>query len=493
MRSGVTAPGRWGTGGQLTDATQVRSRSEPGDARHAVARLRGTYLSGTTRPLSWRREQLARLRRLVTAGESQLTRALAADLGKPGLEGWLTDLAFVTSEIDYTTRHLGRWMRDERVRVPLALRPDRARIVHEPLGVVLVVAPWNYPVQLSLAPAVGALAAGNCVVIKPSELAPETSGALAALATEHLDSDAVAVLEGGPEVVHAALDSGVDHVLFSGGESTGRLVMQAAARTLTPVTLELGGKNPAIVVADADIPVAARRIAWGRYLNAGQTCVSPDYVLVERRVAERFVGALKAAINKFYGSDPVSSPDFARIVNDRHFARLAGLLASHGGEVVLGGATDPATRFIAPTVVRNPSWDSPLMAEEIFGPILAVVDVDDLEDAFRLIATRPDPLALYIFSSKRRTVREVIRRTRSGGVCVNGTALQIGVPQLPFGGIGHSGTGAYHGKAGFERLSHRRGVLVRPRHVDVRVLYPPYRPAKIRLLRLAERWSKPNS
>ena len=260
--------------------------------------------------------------------------------------------------------------------------------MHEPLGVVLVVAPWNYPVQLSLAPAVGALAAGNCVVIKPSELAPETSGALAALATEHLDSDAVAVLEGGPEVVHAALDSGVDHVLFSGGESTGRLVMQAAARTLTPVTLELGGKNPAIVVADADIPVAARRIAWGRYLNAGQTCVSPDYVLVERRVAERFVGALKAAINEFYGSDPVSSPDFARIVNDRHFTRLAGLLASHGGEVVLGGATDPATRFIAPTVVRNPSWDSPLMAEEIFGPILAVVDVDDLEDAFRLIATR---------------------------------------------------------------------------------------------------------
>jgi aldehyde dehydrogenase (NAD+) len=471
----------------VTDPAPGGSRP-PGDPEQAIARLRSTYQSGATRSASWRRVQLARLRALLTAGESRLTEALAVDLGKPAVEGWLTDLALVTGEIAYARRHLGRWMRDEGVRLPLLLRPGRAYVGREPLGVVLVVAPWNYPVQLSLAPVVGALAAGNCVAIKPSELAPGTSRALAALAAEHLDGDAVAVLEGGPDVVEAALAAGVDHLLFSGGESVGRLVMQAAARTLTPVTLELGGKNPAIVAADADIRVAARRIAWGRFLNAGQTCVAPDYVLVERAVAGRFLAELQVAITEFYGAEPRSSPDYARIVNERHYSRLATLLTTHGGEVVCGGASDPTTRFIAPTVVRDPAWDSPLMAEETLGPILAVLAVDGLEEAFRLIARRPDPLALYVFSAKRRTVREAIRRTRSGGVCVNGTTLQIAVPQLPFGGVGRSGIGAYHGRTGFERLSQRRGVLVRPRHFDLRVLYPPYLPAKVRLLRFAERW-----
>ncbi len=465
-------------------------RATRGDPARAIGRLRGTYASGVTRPLSWRRSQLAGLRRLVTAGEVRLVEALAADLGKPAHEGWLTDLAFVTGEIDYTARHLGRWMRDERVRVPFVLRPDRARIVREPLGVVLVVAAWNYPIQLSLAPVVGALAAGNCVAIKPSELAPATSRALAELAAEHLDDSAVAVVEGGPEVVRAALDAGIDHLFFTGGEATGRLVLEAAAPTLTPVTLELGGKNPAVIVADADLAVAARRVAWGRFLNAGQTCVSPDYVLVERGVADPFLDALRTAIASFYGPDARSSRDYARIVDDRQFARLTRLLETHGGELVVGGEADPAARYVAPTVVRDPSWDSPLMAEEVFGPILAVISVDDLEDALRRIASRPDPLALYVFSASRRTVREVIARTRSGGVCVNGTVLQIAVPQLPFGGVGHSGIGAYHGRTGFEHLSQRRGVLVRPRRLDVPLLYPPYRPAKIRLVRFVERWSR---
>lgn len=462
----------------------------PGDPARAIDRLRGTYASGASRPLSWRRSQLSRLRRLVTAGEARLLDALAADLGKPAHEGWLTDLAFVTAEIDYTARHLGRWMREERVRVPFALWPDRARIVREPLGVVLVVSAWNYPIQLSLAPVVGTLAAGNCVAIKPSELAPATSRALAELAAEHLDDGAVAVVEGGPEVVGAALDAGIDHLFFTGGEATGRLVLQAAASTLTPVTLELGGKNPAIVAADANLAVAARQVAWGRFLNVGQTCVSPDYVLVERRIADPFVGALRTAIASFYGTDARSSKDYTRIVDDRHFARLTRLLETHGGELVVGGEADSATRYVAPTVVRDPSWDSPLMAEEVFGPILAVIAVDDLEDALHRIATRPDPLALYVFSSSRRTVREVIARTRSGGVCVNGTVLQIAVPQLPYGGVGHSGIGAYHGRAGFDRLSQRRGVLVRPRRFDVPLLYPPYRPAKIRFVRFVERWSR---
>jgi aldehyde dehydrogenase (NAD+) len=464
--------------------------SAGGEAR-AVARLRATYESGETRTLAWRRDQLARLRRLVTAHEQQFTRALAADLGKPAHESWLTDLAVVTGEIDYSARHLATWMRATRARVPLVLQPARARVVREPLGVVLVVAPWNYPVQLSLSPLVGALAAGNCVALKPSELAPETSRVLAAAVAEHFDDGAVVVLEGGPEVVGAVLEAGVDHLFFTGGEVVGRLVMEAASHYLTPVTLELGGKNPAIVAADADLVVAARRIAWGRYLNAGQTCVSPDYVLVERPAVEGFIEALRVAISELYGADPAGSPDYGRIVNDRHFARVTGLLGSHGGELVIGGATDPTTRFVAPTVVRDPSWGSPLMAEETFGPILAVIGVDDLGEALRRVATRPDPLALYIFSASRRTVREVIARTRSGGVCVNGTVLQIAVPQLPYGGVGHSGSGAYHGRAGFEQLSRARGVLVRPRRFDVRLIYPPYRRAGIRLLRFAERWPKP--
>ncbi len=456
----------------------------------AVARLRATYQSGDTRPLSWRRFQLGRLRRLVTAGESLLAAALADDLGKPAHEGWLTELAFITGEIDYATRHLARWTRPQRVRVPLVLQPNRARIIREPLGVVLVVAPWNYPVQLSLAPAVGALAAGNCVAIKPSEFAPATSRALATLVAEHFDEGAVAVMEGGPEVVHAALEAGVDHLFFSGGAAVGRLVMQAAARTLTPVTLELGGKNPVVVAADADLAVTARRVAWGRFLNAGQTCVSPDYVLVERAVTDEFLGALRTAIDEFFGTDPRSSPDYARIVDDRHFHRLAGLLETHGGEVVVGGTLDAATRFVAPTVVCDPSWDSPLMTDETFGPILGVVGVDNLEEAISRIAARPDPLALYVFSSSRRTVREVIARTRSGGVCVNGTVLQIAVPALPFGGVGRSGNGTYHGRAGFERLSQTRGILTCPRRFDLPVVYPPYRPGKTRLLRKVVRWSR---
>jgi aldehyde dehydrogenase (NAD+) len=453
-----------------------------------VAALRATVRSGATSTFEWRRDRLRQLRRLVTAGETRLKEALAADLGKSALESWLTDLALVTSEADFARRHLRGWMRPGRAPVPFTQQPARGRIVRQPLGVVAVVAPWNYPVNLTLAPAVGALAAGNTVVLKPSELAPATSRVLAELAAEHLDPGAVAVVEGGHDAVGRILAAGIDHLLYTGGQGAARDVLAMAAHTLTPVTLELGGKNPAIVLSDADLKVAARRIAWGRFLNAGQTCVAPDYVLVEKAVEPRFVEHLLRAITEFFGPDPKASEAYSRIVDGRHVERLVTLLADHGGEVLAGGAVDRPGRYVAPTVVRAPGADSALMREEVFGPILAVDAVAGLGEALARIETHPDPLALYVFTSSKERADDVIHRTRSGGVGVNTTVLQVGVPSLPFGGVGASGTGAYHGRAGFERFSHARAVLDKSTRVDLPVLYPPYAKWKDALMRRAQRW-----
>ncbi len=456
-----------------------------------VSTLRGTVRSGATGTFEWRRHQLRELRRLVTEEETALEDALRADLGKPRVESWLTDLALVTSEIDYALRHLRSWMRPERAFVPLTQMPAKARIVRQPLGVIAVISPWNYPVNLTLAPTVGALAAGNTVVVKPSELAPASSRALSELVARHLDPAAVTVVEGGPNVADGILDAGVDHVVFTGGRSAAREVFAAAAKHLTPVTLELGGKNPAIVLSDADLGVAARRIAWGRFLNAGQTCVAPDYVLVETSVEERFVEYLRSAIEELFGSDPRMSDAYARIIDERHLERLAMLLDGHGGELLAGGSVDRATRYFAPTVVRAPNPESALMREEVFGPILVVQPVANLKAALARVSEHPDPLALYLFTSSRERADDIIHRTRSGGVGVNTTVLQVAIPGLPFGGVGASGTGAYHGRAGYERLSHARAVFEKSTRLDLRVLYPPYRSWKDALMRKAQRWGSP--
>jgi aldehyde dehydrogenase (NAD+) len=450
--------------------------------------LRATVRSGVTGTLQWRRQQLRELRRLVVEGEPVLKDALAADLGKSPVESWLTDLATITSEIDFALAHLRAWMRPERVPVPLAQLPARARIVRQPLGVVAVIAPWNYPVNLTLTPAVGAIAAGNTVVVKPSELAPATSRALAELTANRIDPGVIAVVEGGASVAEAIIDARVDHVLYTGGPSAARAVMAAASRHLTPVTLELGGKNPAIVCADTDLRVAARRVAWGRFLNAGQTCVAPDYVLVEAAAEERFVGYLVQAIGELFDGDPKTSAAYARIVDEHHFDRLTAMLEGHGGDLVAGGDFDRADLYLAPTLVRAPDPLSALMDGEIFGPILVIDAVTGVDEALARIGAHPDPLALYLFTSSRERADDVIHRTRSGGVGVNTTVLQVAIPGLPFGGIGASGTGAYHGRAGFERFSHARAVLEKSTRLDLPVLYPPYRSWKDRLMRRAQRW-----
>jgi aldehyde dehydrogenase (NAD+) len=461
-------------------------RSSAEAAARVVARLRASFEADRTRPVAFRLAQLEGLRRLLDERERELLEALRADLGKPAVEGWLTDIGFVAAEVDLALRHLAAWARPRRVPVPAVQRPSRAYVLAEPLGVVAVIAPWNYPVHLALLPTVAAIAAGNCVVVKPSELAPATSEALASLLPRYLDEDAVAVLQGGPSQTEALLDQRLDHVFYTGNGRVGRIVMEKAARQLTPVTLELGGKSPAIVDRDADLEVAARRIAWGKFTNAGQTCVAPDYVLVHREVERELVDALVTETVALYGRDPRQSPDYGRIVNDRHLRRLQGLLEGGGYEAVaLGGEADEATRYLAPTVLTGVEPDAPVMQEEIFGPILPVLGVADLGEAVEFVRARPKPLALYVFTRSKAAARSVLERTSSGGACVNGTVRQLAVPGLPFGGVGESGMGAYHGRHGFDALSHHKAVLELPSRPDVRLAYPPYTRLRRLALRLA--------
>ncbi len=456
------------------------------DAAELVARLRQTFARGHTRPLSWRRQQLTRLRALVTECEADLSGALAADLGKPAIEGFVTELAFVRVEIDTALANLEHWTKPRSVPVPWKQKPGRARIVPEPLGVVLVIAPWNYPVQLALAPVVAAIAAGNCVVVKPSEVSAHTSATLARLIPQYLDQDALAVVEGGVAETTALLDQRWDHILYTGNGTVGRIVMAAAAKHLTPVTLELGGKSPVIVDRDADVDVAARRVAWGKYLNAGQTCIAPDYALVHTDVEERFITGVVRSIREFYGDDPAQSPDYARIVNGHHHRRLQQLLPdgdADTGTLVVGGKTDERDWYFAPTVLRDVAPDAPAMREEIFGPILPVIPVPDLQHAIDFVNEREKPLALYVFSGDESAIDQVVEHTSSGGVCANHVMLHFMNENIGFGGVGESGMGSYHGQAGFETFSHLKGVVGKAVKPDPKVAYPPYSAFKRAVLR----------
>ncbi|MGH9049966.1 MAG: aldehyde dehydrogenase family protein [Acidimicrobiia bacterium] len=460
---------------------QTMSADTTSSAAVVVDRLRARFDSGQTRPLAWRQQQLRRLRALLVEHEEELVAALAADLGKPRVEAWATDLGVVVSEIDHALRRLKRWSKPEKVRLPLVQRPGRARVYREPLGVVLVIAPWNYPVHLVLLPMMGAIAAGNCVLGKPSEVSAHTSATLARLVPQYLDPECVAIVEGGATETEALLAQRFDHVFYTGNARVGQVVMEAAAKHLTPVTLELGGKSPVIVAEDADLDIAARRITWGKFLNAGQTCVAPDYLLVARRVHAPLVEGIARSITEFYGDDPKSSPDYARIVNERHFRRLAELLAD--GTPAVGGQTDPEQRYIAPTVLDDVAADAPVMADEIFGPLLPIIPVSDVDEAVGFVNTRAHALALYLFSGSDAVRERVLTGTTSGGVGVNATVLQTAVPDLPFGGVGGSGMGAYHGRAGFETFSHRKAVLAKSTRIDPRLAYPPYSRRKERWLR----------
>ena len=444
-----------------------------------VARLRASFDAGRTRPLAWRRRQLEGLLAFARENADRLVEALRADLGKPELEARTADLGQVSIEAKLALKNLAKWTRPERAGWNPVL--GRSFVVREPLGVVLIIAPWNYPVGLLLSPLIGALAAGNAAVLKPSEVTAHTSAALAELLPSYVDSEAVALVEGGVVETTALLDERFDHVFYTGNGTVGRVVMQAAARNLTPVTLELGGKSPCLVDRGVDLAVTARRIAWGKWLNAGQTCVAPDYVLAHRDVEEALVEELKKAVDEFYGDDALASRDYARVVNPRHLERLAKLL--DGERVAFGGHVDREACRIEPTVLRGVAPDSPLMQDEIFGPLLPVIGVADMGEAIAAVRRGEKPLALYVFTRDAGVEERVLNETSSGGVCVNGTVLHIGNSGMPFGGVGESGMGAYHGRFSFETFSHRKAVLRRGFRFDLKLTYPPYTARKLGLLK----------
>lgn len=443
------------------------------DIAPAIARQRQFFQSGATHSFDFRRKQLQKLHNAIQIHETALITALHSDLRKSPTEAYATEIGVVLSEIRHALHHLPSWMKSRRRRAPLLAWPARATLLFEPYGVVLIIGPWNYPLQLLLAPLVGAIAAGNCSILKPSEFAPHTASAIGELVAAAFPPEYLTVVSGGRPVAEALLREKFDHIFFTGSTTIGRAVMTAAAQHLTPVTLELGGKCPCLVCADTPINTTARRIVWGKFLNAGQTCVAPDFLLVDRRVRQELVEAMKRALIEFYGNDPQKSPDYGRIINRKHFDRLAAHLGA--GHVIHGGQHDAADLFISPTLMTNLSAEAPLMQEEIFGPILPILEFDALEDALEMLRNKPVPLALYLFCQDRRMQNRVVKGTRSGGICINDTVAHIIGKDLPFGGLGESGFGSYHGKASFDCFTHQRSVLRRSFAFDSRLRYPPAR------------------
>jgi len=436
-----------------------------------IRQQREFFATGKTKDVEWRIEQLKRLKQAIVDEQEAIVNAVKADLGRPDFEAYFEIVAI--SEINYALKHLKSWVKPQKVATSIDQFPASAKIYPEPLGVVLIISPWNYPFQLMISPLTGAIAAGNCAVLKPSEVAANTSRVIADIIQKTFDPAYIAVVEGGVETSQQLLEEKFDHIFFTGGTAIGKIVMQAAAKHLTPVTLELGGKSPCIVDSDVDLKYAAKRITWGKYLNAGQTCIAPDYLLVDRRIKSELLTELQKCVGEFYGDDPAQSPDYARLISRRHFERLEPLLKD--GEIVIGGQTKPEEKYIAPTVMDQVSWESPVMQEEIFGPILPVLEYTDLKDAIAQINARPKPLALYIFSKDKQKQEQVLQETSSGGVCINDTVMQVGVSTLPFGGVGDSGIGSYHGKASFDTFSHYKSVLKKGFRFDPNWRYPPYK------------------
>lgn len=437
--------------------------------------MRTYFETGVTKSHAFRKEQLTRLKQAVIKYQFAIQEALYKDLKKSPEEAWVTETGFLLSEISYTLNHLKRWMKPESVSTNLLNIPSRSYIVKEPLGTVLIIGPWNYPLQLLFTPLAGAIAAGNCVVLKASEFAPATASIMKKIIAETFEEQYVLFTEGdGATIIPEMMNDFVfDHVFYTGSTAVGKIIYQMAAKNLVPVTLELGGKSPCVVEADANITVAAKRIAMAKFSNAGQMCVTPDYVLVHASQKEALVDAIKKALLQFMGNDARQSYDYGRIINEKQFDRIVAYFPQ--GNILAGGKTDKATLYIEPVLMDNISMDSPIMKEEIFGPVLPVLTFITTQEAEAIIARNPNPLAFYVFTGSKQKEKEWINAVAFGGGCINNAALHLTNHQLPFGGRGFSGTGSYHGKFSFDTFSHKKGILKTPTWFDPNMKYPSYK------------------
>jgi len=446
-----------------------------------LAELRQTFATGLTRDLAWRDAQLKAMQKLLADNEQAIGQVLAEDLGKPPQEVLLGEMALLFSGIRYTRKHLKRWAKRRRVSTPAVGQPGRSWVQPEPLGVVLILGAWNYPFQLIFGPLMPAIAAGNCALLKPSEIAPKSSALMAELIPKYLDPRAFKVVEGAVDETTALLKQRFDHIIYTGGAAVGKIVMRAASEHLTPVTLELGGKSPCVIDRNADLALAARRVIWGKCINAGQSCIAPDYVLISPEQRDAFVAAIRSELETMYGEDRLGSSDYANIVNARHFQRLRQLLDD--GTVVIGGGLDEARNRIEPTVLVDVAPDAAVMQEEIFGPVLPILTVADLDEAMAFILGRDKPLAAYLFTRSKDSEKRFVDTVSSGNMCINDVIMFMAVHELPFGGVGMSGMGQYHGKTGFDRLSHLKAVMRRARTPEPPVRFAPYSELKMKLLR----------
>lgn len=440
------------------------------------------YYTGVTKSSDFRKERLLRLKEAIKIYEAEILQALWKDLRKSEFEAYVTEVGFVLDSIDNTVRQLDEWMKPESVKTPFHLQPAKSFIIREPYGSVLIIAPFNYPFQLVMEPLIGAIAGGNCAVVKPSEMAVHTAEVIKKMLTVTFEPEFVRVVEGEKEVTSLLIHAPFDYMFFTGSVNVGKVIMRAAAERLTPITLELGGKSPAIVDQTANLQRAAERTAWGKFTNAGQTCVAPDYVLVHHSVKDKFLNKLIRTIEDFYGKDSQKSPDFVRIINERHFDRLAGMVAKERNHIVFGGRTDRQDLFIEPTILHGIQWGNASMEDEIFGPILPIMEYDNLGEIIHQIRQRPKPLAAYMFTENQKAENYFLSELPFGGGCINDTVSHVGNLNLPFGGVGTSGINAYHGKYSFETFTHAKSIMKKNTTIPFKIAYPPYK-NKIKLVR----------
>lgn len=445
-----------------------------------VAAQRDYFYSGATLPVAGRLQYLEKLREAIGCMEQEILDALYADLGKVGFEGYMTEVGMVLDDLGYAIKNLARWAKPKAVKTPMAQFSAKSFVLAEPFGVALVIAPWNYPFQLTLEPVTGAIAAGNCVVVKPSAYSVHTSRVIKKLLESVFPPQYLSVVEGGRAENQQLLEERFDYIFFTGSVSVGKYVMECASKNLTPVSLELGGKSPVIIDETADLALSARRLAFGKCLNAGQTCVAPDYLLIHESVKDAFIKEFRAAVESFFPGDDYST--MGTIINDKHFQRLLGLM--EGQQVVMGGDSDADRRFIQLTLLDNVNWDAPVMQEEIFGPILPVLTYSTLDNATGEIVKRPKPLALYLFTTDRAVEDKVLSRVSFGGGCVNDTVIHLATPYMGFGGVGESGMGSYHGKLSFDSFSHHKSIVKKHNWIDLPMRYRPYTDKKLKMIRM---------